>query len=352
MMDTRVFIARCDEYDQAAAAVDRVLEAFGGAEAILNGGKRVLVKPNLVMPRKPEDATTTHPVVIEAVCSAFVKAGADVAIIDSTGGPHTKVLLKMLYGKSGMKTAAKQSGAELSFDTSTKAVLIPEGRAVQKLDILSPVLNADLVVSVGKAKTHVFMAMTGCMKNMFGCIPGLGKPNMHRKFPKRTNFASMLIDLCEQIKPGFSILDGVWGMEGAGPTGGDPKRLNVIAGGVSPYAVDLAQCHLMGLRLDSVQTIHEAASRGLAPEDPALLTWLGDDPEPLRTNFRPAIRHKNDAVPEIMDECIGCGDCARVCPQKCISIQDGKAVINGKNCIRCYCCHEFCPEKAIALGLG
>ena len=46
-MDTRVFIARCEEYDQAAAAVNRILGAFGGTGAVLNGRKRVLVKPNL-----------------------------------------------------------------------------------------------------------------------------------------------------------------------------------------------------------------------------------------------------------------------------------------------------------------
>ena len=349
-MDTRVFIAKCSEYEQAEAAVNRILDAFGGADAILNGRKRVLVKPNLIMPRKPEDAATTHPAVIEAICSAFVKAGAEVKIIDSTGGPHTKVLLKMLYGKTGVKAAAESSGAKLSFDTSSRKVSVPDGRIVKKLELLSPVLDAELVISAAKVKTHGFMTMTGCVKNMFGCIPGLGKPNMHRKHSKRKDFAGMLVDLCQRISPGFSILDGVWGMEGAGPTGGDPKNLGIIAGGLSPYAVDLAQCHLMGLRRDTVYTIHEIASRGLAPEDPALLTWLGDDPEPLRTNFRPATTNKNDAVPVIMENCIGCGDCARVCPQKCITLENKKAIVNGKKCIRCYCCHEFCPAKAISLG--
>ena len=348
-MDTRVFIARCDEYEKAAEAVGRILEAFGGAETILNGCKRLLVKPNLVMPRKPDDATTSHPAVVEAVCLAFIKAGADVTIIDSTGGPHNKMVLKLLYGKPGMTQMAKKIGVKLSYDTSIKTVPIPNGRVVNELELLTPVLDAQMVISIGKAKTHGFMSMSGCSKNLFGCVPGLGKPRMHRKLPNCEDFAGMLVDLCEFINPGFSILDGVWGMEGPGPTGGVPKRMNVIAGGISSYAVDLAQCHLMGLRRDIVYTIHEAASRGLAPEDPTQLTWLGDDPEPLRTNFKPALEHKTDAVPTIMDNCVGCGDCARICPQHCITIQDKKAVLDGKNCIRCYCCHEFCPAKAISL---
>jgi uncharacterized protein (DUF362 family) len=348
-MDNRVYIAQCDSYENARAAVGRVLDAFGGAEAILGGRKRVLVKPNLVMPKKPEAAATTHPAVVEAICAAFVKAGADVEIIDSTGGPHTKALLKMLYTKCGMTGAADLSGASLSYNVKSRKTTVRDGRKLRKVSLLAPVTDADLVISAAKAKTHGFMGMTGCSKNLFGCVPGMTKPVLHGRFSKKEDFAGMLVDTCQAANPGFSILDGVWGMEGAGPTGGEPKHLGVIAGGFNPYAIDLAQCHLMGLRLDSVHTIAEAASRGLAPAEPPLLEWLGDDPVPLRTQFRPAIRHKGNQVPQILENCTGCGDCVRICPKKCVAIKAQKAIISEKDCIRCYCCHEFCPFKAVGL---
>jgi len=354
-MENRVFVAKCDEYEKCNEAVQRVLDAFGGPAKILgeiagaSGKKKVLVKPNLLMPRKPEDATTTHPAVVEAVCSAFVKAGADVSVIDSTGGPHTKLVLKLLYGKTGIKKATERSGAKVSFNTKSKKVSFPEGRVIQKFNLLAPVFDADLVISLAKVKTHGFMAMTGAVKNMFGAIPGLGKPNLHRKFPKREDFAGMLVDICACIKPGFCILDGVYGMEGPGPAGGDPKFLGAIFGGISPYAVDLAQCHLMGLRTDSVYTLTEAAARALAPVDPSMLLWLGDDPEPLRSNFKPAKKHKSDTLPLIKENCTGCGDCMRICPMKCIKIENNLAVIKERDCIRCYCCHEFCPTRAIEI---
>lgn len=358
MMDNRVFIAKCGEYEKAAEAVGRIFEAFGGAGAILGVRKSVLVKPNLLVPRKPGDAVTTHPAVVEAVCAEFVRVGAEVSLIDSTGGPHTGVVLKMLYGRCGMKDAAANSGAKLSFDTKSRSVAFPEGKTVEKLELLAPVLDAELVVSVAKAKTHSFQAMTGCVKNLFGCVPGLGKPNLHRKFPKREVFASMLIDICERVKPGFSVLDGVWGMEGAGPSGGDPKFLGFLAGGFSPYALDLAQCHLMGLRPDTVYALQEAMARGLVPGSADELEWLGDDYAPLRASCKPAVMHRDDAVPVMTERCIGCGDCARICPMQCITIvpnfgdspQSAKiAKVDAKKCIRCYCCHEFCPIKAIEL---
>jgi len=226
---------------------------------------------------------------------------------------------------------------------------------LKELDILSPVLDADLVVSVAKMKTHGFMSMTGCVKNLFGCIPGMGKPKLHRKYPKREDFAAMLVDICETVKPDFSILDAVVGMEGQGPAGGDPKQVGIIAGGVSPYAVDLAQCYLMGMRMDRAYTVNDAYSRGLAPVDPEELDWLGDDRKKFRTSFKPASEYKDDVIPKILDNCTGCGDCVRICPMHCIEMQSSqshnkaRAVIKEKDCIRCYCCHEFCLLKAISL---
>jgi len=348
-MESRVYIAKCKEYsqEQVSDAVGRVLEAYGGAEAMLGGGKRVLVKPNILIPKKPEDAATTHPAVVGAVCAAFIKAGAEVSIIDSTGGPHSKMVLRLLYGKPGMKVAAKQSGAKLSFDTTSRAVTYPEGKLLKEFELLTPVHDADLVISLAKAKTHSFQAMTGCVKNLFGCIPGMGKPRLHRKYPNREDFAAVLVDVCSRVNPAFSILDAVYGMEGAGPVSGDPKFIGAIVGGFSPYAVDLAQSYLMGMRTDSVYTIQETISRGLIPSDPKELTWLGDDPEPIRTSFKPAIGHKSDAIPKILENCTGCGVCARICPMTCIEIAKKKAVIKEKDCIRCYCCHEFCPLRAI-----
>ena len=353
VLENRVFVARCDAYEEADLAVGRVLDAFGGASAILGGKKRVLVKPNLIMPKSPECAATTHPAIVAAVCAAFIEAGAEVSIIDSTGMPHRKTVLKRLYGKCRMTEAAEEGGAVLSYNLKSRTVPVPDGRMLRDVSLLASVLEADLVVSVAKAKTHGMMAMSGCVKNLFGCVPGTGKPMLHGRFPRRRDFAGMVVDVCQAVAPGFSLADGVWGMEGAGPTNGDPKHLRVVAGGPSPYAVDLALCHLMGLRLDTVHTIAEAAARNLAPGDPMQLGWMGDDPASLRQQFRPASKHKGDALPTVNENCTGCGDCARICPQKCINIVEKKAVIAANTgagaCIRCYCCHEFCPFGAVSI---
>ena len=49
---------------------------------------------------------------------------------------------------------------------------------------------------------------------------------------------------------------------------------------------------------------------------------------------------------QITDACIGCGKCARNCPQQCIT--PGKPyVINQEHCVHCGLCFENCPVRAI-----
>ena len=48
-------------------------------------------------------------------------------------------------------------------------------------------------------------------------------------------------------------------------------------------------------------------------------------------------------------KCIGCGQCARLCPRENIVIRDGKPVF-GENCIGCMACTQYCPNEAINVG--
>lgn len=47
--------------------------------------------------------------------------------------------------------------------------------------------------------------------------------------------------------------------------------------------------------------------------------------------------------------CLGCGDCANVCPVNAICLKDGIAHINSEICIGCGLCAKKCPKNIIKL---
>ncbi len=51
------------------------------------------------------------------------------------------------------------------------------------------------------------------------------------------------------------------------------------------------------------------------------------------------------------EKCIGCGTCARFCPDEAIKIVDGKAVVDLDYCKGCGICANECPVKCIKMEL-
>lgn len=49
----------------------------------------------------------------------------------------------------------------------------------------------------------------------------------------------------------------------------------------------------------------------------------------------------------VTDRCIGCGQCAGVCPQRCIDLTHTPAVIRQEHCLRCGNCYTVCPAQAV-----
>lgn len=339
----------------------------------LRPGMKVTIKPNLIMKGRPEMAATTHPALVKAVILHLRELGIkDITIADSPGGLYSKPLLMGVYEQTGMKAAANECGAMLNTDLGSKVFRIPQGKVCHEFDIIDPIGNADFVINLCKLKTHCMTAMSCGVKNLFGCVPGLLKPQLHYRFPEGEKFAQMLIDLSLLVRPGLTIVDGVDGMEGDGPTGGVPRHMGITAAATAEnlYALDLVMCYILGFTPSQVPMVRCAIERELCPKDWRQVDIQGDRNavRPLENLKKPATKKLNfaSALPKplsaIMDryqgklspcpvirvkDCIGCGRCAQICPAHTIEIAKGKAVIGPSKCIKCFCCHEMCPAKAI-----
>ncbi len=331
---------------------------------------KIIIKANLVTAMKPDSAGTTHPMIVTALTELLLERGASVVVGDSPGGLYSSAYLNIVYNSTGMRMAEK-AGAELNSNFRQTEVEFPEAKVLKRFTCTSYLLDADAIIDICKLKSHGMMGMSAAVKNLFGAIPGIMKPEYHYKFPDYPDFADMLVDLNEYFRPRLCIADAIVGMEGNGPTAGTPRRLNALLASFSTYSLDLACAALIGLDRDRVPTLEAAYRRGLAPETHEKLNICGPLEELMLPDFKTLAVHNGllftgrgtNPVSRLLSraagallrsspklhpaECVGCGVCAKMCPASAISIVGGKAHIDKKKCIRCFCCQEFCPKGAM-----
>ena len=196
-----------------------------------------------------------------------------------SGIVYNEANLRRAYARAGYATVAEETGTTLNYDTGYQTVSYPEGAVMKQFSIITPAIEADAIVVVSKAKTHMWTRMTGATKNLFGLIPGLEKPVFHFRFQDEYAFGRMLVDLNECMKPRLQVMDAVMAMEGDGPQAGSPRKVGVVLAGSDPAAVDTVLARLIGMDPLEVGTIRSAAARGLI--DPATVRTVGDDPADL-----------------------------------------------------------------------
>lgn len=343
-------------------------------DRLFDKNKKVVIKPNLLMKRDPSGATTTHPSIVQAIIERLQTIGVkDITIAESPAGLYTKKTLADIYKVTGIIEVSNNTKTNLNLDVGYKSIFNDKGVVCKRFNIINPICDADIIINVGKVKTHGMTTMSGSIKNLFGVVPGLQKPELHCKYNKLDIFSEMLIDLNECVKPTISIMDGVVCMEGNGPSGGNPKECNFIAASESQYNLDIFLSKKMGLKPDDIMMIKCASRRGLCNIDDMDEKIIGDEkalepindfkmPDSISIDFsnkvpkvlrRPANYLMNKvlvAKPVIKkNECVGCGKCEESCPQHTIKIINNKAHINYKNCIKCFCCQEMCQVKAIKI---
>ena len=368
-MEFDAAIRPCPDYapETVRTALREVLAPVGGLDWV-TPGMRVAVKANLVTFMKPENAATTHPELLLALCELLAEKGASVTVGDSPGGTWSAAAVNLVYNATGVR-AVERAGAALNHDFGQREVSFPEGRRCRSFPFTTWLDGADAVVDFCKLKTHGLTGMSCAVKNLFGVIPGTHKPEFHYLYPQIEQFSDMLVDLNEYVKPRLTIVDAVECMEGNGPTQGTPRHIGALIASESSYKADLLCARLIGLDAETCPTVAAAAARGLCPRSADELRVSGDPTPFLKPDFKKVplrggveffgqsklvlafLNRCFGAYPKVdRSKCVGCGKCADTCPMKTIRIKRGRASIGRGSCIRCFCCQEFCPKGAITVG--
>jgi uncharacterized protein (DUF362 family)/Pyruvate/2-oxoacid:ferredoxin oxidoreductase delta subunit len=362
---SKVSIARCVDYtlDNVRSAVKKSFAQMGGLEKFVKKNQSVLVKPNLLSAKDPSRAITTHPAVVQVVIEEVQKIGATPILGDSPGGVERGV--KRVWENTKMSEVAGSTGAKLvAFES--EGVYEKRTDNDKKYFIAKPVIDADVVISLPKLKTHTLTLMTCAVKNMFGSIPGFRKSEYHRDAPKPKDFARVIVDIYSLTKPHISLVDAVVCMDGDGPSSGDPKYLGLLFASTDAVALDMVAAKIMGFKDGEIDTTSIAQQRGLGPNSFSQIEILGEKladlplakfvlpsnrflkliPKFLLVPIKPLVWVR----PGILDgNCTNCNICVDNCPTNSIKKGNKTPYFDYTDCINCMCCHELCPQKAVFL---
>jgi len=350
---TNVFFQKTSyNYTELRPAIHEMIESIGTLN--IRGNTRVLIKPNFLLPAKPEKAILTHPLVVKAVAEYVLEHGGRPVISDSPAmGSFERIL------KEGGYTKVFQ-GMDVEFRRFERSAKVDVGPPFGKIEIAKEALEADAIINVAKLKTHTMMLLTLGVKNLFGCIVGFKKPEWHlRSGIDREVFAALLVKIYGAVNPSMTIIDGVTGMEGQGPgKSGVPRDMGIIAGSENAFALDMAICQLIDIEPDKLPTNKAAKELGLFNRDIHLngdfevvlnfqlprLSKVTFGPKPVQRIIRKHMLQRPAANYAL---CELCGECWRYCPAKAISPRKKRIAFDYDKCIRCYCCLEVCPRGAL-----
>ncbi len=322
-------------------------------DGIIRQGSRVLVKPNLLAASTPEQAITTHPLVVKAACEYALERGAEVTVSDS---PPMGAFEKIVRA-TGLKEALKDMPVtlkELHLPVKTAT-----GEKFREVELSEEALGADAIINLPKLKTHSQMDLTLAVKNFFGCVVGVSKGEWHLKVGEnRELFAELLVSIYKTMPPSISLIDGILAMEGDGPgTGGTPRDLGVLIGSRNAPALDEVVCQIIGYEPSALLTNRAARSMGLTTEFtvegplPDIKGFIVPRAEGVMFGpgfLKGLLRHHLTVRPECLNEtCELCEECIRMCPANALDMENTKLRFDYDRCIRCYCCLEVCPHGAL-----
>jgi len=364
----KVSVRKCMTYDpeEVYNAVKNGLEDI---KFRIKDGSSVLLKPNILAQNTPDQCTTTHPAVVDAVCRIFKEHNCRITIGESSAF-YQGGCTREGFVTSGIAAVADKYGAELLPFEATKLRKIETGKALNPFYITEAVFDHDLVVNLPKMKVHRLARYTGAVKNLYGCIPGGTKQVYHKLFQDMPDYKEYwgipLADVYEAIRPGLNIMDAVYGLDEDGPAAnGTPKFTGLLLVSNNSAALDVIACRIMGFDAEWVPAVREVLKRGLT--DSGRIKTTGEIPS------IPYVKLPDEApstgiskkIDDFMfdqfiveprlddDECKKCGICIRDCAVSAIKEgDDGYPVFDYSKCIHCYCCSEYCPHKAIYLHGG
>jgi uncharacterized protein (DUF362 family)/NAD-dependent dihydropyrimidine dehydrogenase PreA subunit len=344
-------------YENPNEAVERAFELF--APDLKN--KKVFIKPNVLRASETYEGIVTHPALLRAVVNKVESMKPASITVGDNPGLFSYGANEEAFKKTGLMSAAKGYYRNIG-DDSKQVDFNPE--FVSKISVSKIVLDADIIISLPKLKTHGLTVMTGAIKNSYGFLPGAQKARLHKTAGSPIRFHELIVDVFRLRVPDIFIVDAVVGMEGNGPTSPDLRNIGLIMASDNAVALDAVIARMIGCDPGKLRFLQKAKEVGLGDYELSAIDIIGEfkqlndfklpplggeaiyNNEPMQAMLHGRTLLRPQADPEL---CTKCGTCIEHCPVSALSLGDCLPQVDADVCIACFCCQEICPEKAIAL---
>jgi len=352
---TRHYLGTPTSYGSRELAIIRemlneCIDPLGGLRTVAKPGSTVLIRVNAGF-CGPPGVFTTDPRVLEALILLLQQEiePRDIIIAENAANFHMLEEINIgattmeCFDACGLLSVAERNKVKLLplENDIHELVTIPESRVMSHCMVPRAILNADFIIFLPHLKTHLACGVTLSIKLNQGTIPTYEKKKFHDY-----RLTEKLLDLLKIIKPHLSIIDGLWAMQGQGPTSPFLEDLitdmNVLVAGINPIAVDAVGAMLMGFDPMDIPVLAMASREGLGEYDKESLRLVGTPIDQCARRFRaPDMSLKgiyNNVLIYLGDACEGCISHLRIYLDQISSIgilddlTQPLTIILGKNC--------------------
>ena len=227
----------------------------------LSGWNKVLIKVNFITVETWDSGATTDPIVVEAIINKLKNLTVEIYVVESDA---TMTSADKAFEVTGMKEMCARNNVQclnLRHLKDRVKIDIPNGEALKSIKV-PRIVTQSAIISAAKLKTHMSTKVTLGMKNMFGLLPDKFKGKYHAR-----GINKVIVDINTVLKPALTVIDGFVGMEGRGPSGGTPVKMDLIIAGKDVVATDATASRIMGFEPMEIPHIRKAFEKGLGNVD-------------------------------------------------------------------------------------
>ena len=286
-----------DRADNVFRALSLIKDEIAGAVK----GRKILIKPNNVSITR--QLAATHVNCLEGTLEFLKSIGIDEATIAESTATGTAMEGFESFGYRRLEKRHNIEFMDLD-DQGFETEFLFDQKTFQPIPVRlsSVLLNREkyFIISTAVPKTHDRVVCTLSLKNIvFGAPlkdkgfrwgrdrkPGTtsDKPVAHGSGHRATNYN--IFTMAPRLHPDLALIDGYRGMEGNGPTGGDPVEHRVALASTDWLAADRTALDLMGVDPGKVGYLNYCARAGYGKFNPKEIRVLGERVRDHRRTYR------------------------------------------------------------------